>query len=769
MSDRAPFGGSSPKPVLWAIVLFVLLPLIPLHKAVFAGEAIGPFDQIRQMAPWNGPKPDAPWDVLQADGVLQFYPWRAMVLDSWGKGQLPLWNPHQLAGTPLLANSQSAGFYPPHMLLGILHVPTPTAMTLLAWLHLFWAGLGCYVLTRRLGANEAGSCLAGASFCLSAFMISWVALPSVISTVAWIPWLLASILLLERNRNVLRTISAIGFCVGMLLLAGHLQFAAYGLMAAALLTLWTVLSQAGILPAARLTKLGIAFGGLALGGMLAAPQILPVLEYQKQSHRQSTPSEEGYAAYSASAIQLWELTALSGTNLGGLPNAWAATKEPLPSYYPEFFKRGANYAESAIGVGPLIFVLLAGLIAGFKLNWRKCGGVASVGLLGLLLAMGSIVGRLLYFALPGWSSSGSPGRAEVLFVLAACVIAGIVASNGRPAEEKPSFKPVILPVLLVLSLSPLMMGRLPASPYDSDGAWAPTLANAVYFQMLPLAAVAAVLAMVAMAWWLKDQHRGGWGMVAAGVIGLSMMHALTIVPTSQATLPAVQSDPNTRIAAVNDSWEIVSAAAATLPPNCASTVGLNDLGGYDSLLDRDTVALLKDIDGQDAAPPANGNMMFIKPTADVAKLAEAGVDQVWSTKYDPHFGTPVSSEGGIYRYALATKGRAYSDQGAAKILEDGYDRQTILATGPGVLWVKDRNMEGWTAQIDGSQKPMAHGLWRSVEIPAGEHKIEFRYWPPGLSLGFALGLIGWLGFAAFSVLGRSRVKSGRDSGNPAVE
>src|SRR5262245_20619299 len=107
---------------LWPILLFLLLPLIPLHRAVFLGETIGPFDQIRQMAPWNGPAPGEPWDVLAADGVLQFYPWRKLVLESWGRHEMPFWNPYELAGTPLLANSQSAGFYPPHIMLGMLHV-----------------------------------------------------------------------------------------------------------------------------------------------------------------------------------------------------------------------------------------------------------------------------------------------------------------------------------------------------------------------------------------------------------------------------------------------------------------------------------------------------------------------------------------------------------------------------------------------------------------------------------------------------------------------
>src|ERR1043165_2426990 len=113
---------------LWPVLLLALLPLVPLWRCVFQGEEIGPFDQIRHMAPWNGPEPKQPWDVVQADGVLQFYPWRDLVFKAWGAGKLPLWNPYEMAGTPLLANSQSAGFYPPHILMDVLHVPTPLAM-----------------------------------------------------------------------------------------------------------------------------------------------------------------------------------------------------------------------------------------------------------------------------------------------------------------------------------------------------------------------------------------------------------------------------------------------------------------------------------------------------------------------------------------------------------------------------------------------------------------------------------------------------------------
>jgi hypothetical protein len=45
---------------------------------------------------------------------LQFYPWREYGFDLIRHGQLPLWNPYNGAGAPLLANYQSALLYPPN-------------------------------------------------------------------------------------------------------------------------------------------------------------------------------------------------------------------------------------------------------------------------------------------------------------------------------------------------------------------------------------------------------------------------------------------------------------------------------------------------------------------------------------------------------------------------------------------------------------------------------------------------------------------------------
>ncbi len=79
-----------------------------------------------------------------------------------GNGDVPLWNPYEGAGSPLLASGQSAALFPPTMLNllsnGLFYE------TLLLELV---AGLSTYFLMRRLRVHEFAAVAAGAAFALN--------------------------------------------------------------------------------------------------------------------------------------------------------------------------------------------------------------------------------------------------------------------------------------------------------------------------------------------------------------------------------------------------------------------------------------------------------------------------------------------------------------------------------------------------------------------------------------------------------------------------
>lgn len=795
----------------WPLLLLALAPVWPLWRAIFLGHGIGPWDHIRAMAPWNGPAATQPWDVLQADGVLQFAPWRYMVLDAWSKGQMPFWNPHQLMGTPLLANSQSAGFYPPHILLGVLHVPVYPAMTFLAWLHLFWAGLGVYVLCRRLGAARMGALIGGVSFALSPFMLAWTPLPSVITTVAWIPWCLAAVLARfgtplfrvmradqadaqslgrhasaerEDRRANARSSRSLALSTGMMILAGHLQFVAYGLMAIAVSILvllvlnwklrfegpvkvkarkigsgddaatgsWTALDQAPLsvrlAMSSGLRATLACTGAILVGFCLAAPQLLPVLAYSKQSHRQSVAGESGYQSYLGGAVSPFQLTGLVYPTVLGHPAQAADLIPGANTYWPALAKPGADFAESAIGIGPVVFAVLFLLR---RRDWKDPGvaALASVGVLGLLIALGTPFNRLLYFWVPGWSATGSPGRAGFLFVLATCALAGVGATRALEGVDAAARKRMGIPLTvgaLTILAAFLMRDSLP-DPYHLAGALGVLSMSALAGAMLWI-----VAALVATVFFLF-----GKGRIARGIAALAA--PILILNGTTPILSGAPIEPSTaasteRIAAVNRSWELVTPRPALLPPNTASLMGLCDVGGYDSLLDKDTKALLDGANGRDSAPPTNGNMMFVKTSADWARLRELGVSQVWSTVPLPGMPSNVAPESGVFRYVLGGPGRASSYSMPASVTEDGYDHTTVRVYGGAPLVLRDRNMPGWTATVDGNPAVIeAAGPFRRVRLQRGDHTVVFHYWPPGLTAGlrlFALGCAALVLLALFA-------------------
>ncbi len=115
----------------WLPFALLILAVVALFPGVLAGEVLF----------WGLPS-------------LQFYPWREFAFEQIAAGHLPAWNPLVGAGAPLLANYQTAVFYPPNWL--HLLLPDAHAMSIVAVLHVLWAGLGMWLqlFTRASGPTR---------------------------------------------------------------------------------------------------------------------------------------------------------------------------------------------------------------------------------------------------------------------------------------------------------------------------------------------------------------------------------------------------------------------------------------------------------------------------------------------------------------------------------------------------------------------------------------------------------------------------------------
>lgn len=753
----------------WPILLLLLLPLVPLHR-MFAGEVVGPFGQIASMAPWSQPAPASSWDILQADGVLQFYAWRDMVFQGWRSFDPPFWNPYSLMGTPLLANSQSGALYPLHILAGLLHLPTGLAINLLAWIHLSMAGLGVYALCRQLGAGRHGAVFAGGSLVLSTFLLAWLPLASVGTTCAWIPWaLFFAARCFDKEARLGPSMAGLAGSIGLMVLGGHLQFAFYGI--GGVVVLCAVLAVQALADRTLTWRAPAACAaGAALGMMLAAPQLMPVLEYSKFSHRQAPATAQGYEGYVRNALAPWELPGLVFPSLMGFPGERSPAFEDdvLPAFWPAFVRPGAAFAESAWGVGPLLLGLLA-LLRRDRL--RRAAAPLVLAGFALLMAMGTPLNAVFYFGVPGWSATGSPGRVIVLLVVALAVLAGILwPGTDEPEPEKDS-QSLLKPGLIGIGAAALGGIVLLSAMQGGLNSWAPgmqpgVLASKQLVAGLPLALVSAALAAAALVLCLR--RLPAWGLAAGlasqAALGTALFVPFGVPPFAAPSEPAGQGGQAQfeRTAYINPDWGFLQTPKAVMPPNTAAAQRLMEAGGYDSLLHRDTVALLNEINGQDSAPQTNGNIMHIKPGASAAKLADAGATKVVFREGSEGPMLDVEPLGETTDNGLVTMtlpGAGLVEGG--RLLRAGFSSLVVEPSGQETT-IKVRRMDGWSGPAPLKQE----GPWLAFQAPPGASQVELRYEPPGLRTGLGLFAAALLAVLA-ALLFRSKIGAGSSENPPA--
>ena len=287
------------------LALLLAFPIILLAPALIPGHALLPAAMLGKMIPWRGlPAYPAnpPFNPLLFDGIAQFYPWRLFAARTWASGYVPLWNPYQFCGTPFLANDQSATLYPLNLV--FLLQPVARAFAASAVLHLFLTGAFLYrFLRRRVGLLPA--LLGAAAWQLSDWQVSWLALPTFLCTSTWIP---LALLLAERcvDKPRVGRALALGGCLGMMLLAGHLQIALYGLIFCAAYGI-ALLTRHWHSPERARIVFSFAVATV-ISLLLAAPQLLPTVELARVSHRAGAHANlSGYSGYISLAMPWYRL------------------------------------------------------------------------------------------------------------------------------------------------------------------------------------------------------------------------------------------------------------------------------------------------------------------------------------------------------------------------------------------------------------------------------------------------------------------------------
>ena len=181
----------------WRVFVQGLLP-IP------SDTIIGLYHPFRDLYAHNFPNGIPFKNFLITDPVRQTYVWKELVISLLKTGQLPLWNPYNFSGTPLLASFQSGVFYPFNII--FFDIPFSSAWSIFIILQPLLAGIFLYLYLNSLKLNKFSSALGGIVFAFCGFSIAWLEWGTVLHTGMWIPLVLLSIdKLFEAMKGILNS------------------------------------------------------------------------------------------------------------------------------------------------------------------------------------------------------------------------------------------------------------------------------------------------------------------------------------------------------------------------------------------------------------------------------------------------------------------------------------------------------------------------------------------------------------------------------------
>jgi hypothetical protein len=231
--------------------------------------------------------------LFGSDFVLQFYPLKKLIRDYvFSHGTVPLWNPFQFSGTPLITNIQASIFYPLDFLFYIF--PTKYAYGYTIIIHCMLGSIFMYVFVRSLSINKMGALLSALIFTYNGFFMAhlYAGHLTFVQNYVWIPLIF---FYLHRFMNTLQPKHAIlsGLFLGVQILGGFPQIAFYTILAALLYALYSICTRLRrergyYAPKAALGSIAI----LLIGFSLAALQLLPTFEFTQLSTRAGGTSYE---------------------------------------------------------------------------------------------------------------------------------------------------------------------------------------------------------------------------------------------------------------------------------------------------------------------------------------------------------------------------------------------------------------------------------------------------------------------------------------------
>lgn len=714
----------------WLLILAVWL----LFSFPYFFQGKTPFPSTYQVTffpPWSAAYGMPVKNNAMPDVITQIYPWKVLTINTWKRGEIPLWNPYSFAGTPHAANYQTAVFSPLNLLFFVL--PYIDAWTLFILLQPLLAGLFMYLFLGTLVKDPFGRLIGTIAFMFCGFLVVWMAYGTLGYAALFLPLILWGI----RTKHP----AAVSAGIALSFLSGHFQISLYVF---AMSLAWAIFER------------GRMWRFLLLGLLIASPQLL--LSYD--AYRLSVRS----ALFQAGEIIPWQyLTTLLAPDFYGNP----VTRNDWFGHYAEW--------ASFVGVIPLLFALWA-LVVRRTQEVRFFGAAAIVAL--LLATPGPLVSLLYWAKIPVLSTSAA-SRIIILFSFALAVLSAF----GFEALRAQWKKRITTRVFIFVGVAVLLVGLIWAGLLSGVWLAADKLGVAKRNFFLPTGFVVLTSAIFLLGHVKKKWLTVGLSLVLVLLaLGDSLRFAVKWMPADPKELVSPQMsiiDELTRVAGNNRVFGNFGAELAV--PN-----RIQALEGYDALYPARYGEFLMSANGSGLQKPvrsvaeldnagvhaekllsltgtrfilhrkSDGRAVWTYPVWEYPHYEKIYEDETYEI-YENGNALPrafLASDYAVIRDDAAILNKLWSDETSLRntiILERQPDPEPvpgdgsaeILSYAPTVvtirtktdaqklLFLSDAYDEGWKARIDETPAEIyrADYVFRAVPVPPGEHIVTMRYQP----------------------------------------
>ncbi len=736
--------------------------------------------QVNHFPPWNA-YPELLGPVKNAsmpDIIDQIYPWRYLAIEIWKTGQLPLWNPYNFAGNPLLANFQSAVLSPFNSIFFLL--PFVDAWSTLVLLQPLIALIATYLFVYELSKNKIASVISAVTFSFSGFMVTWMAYGTLSFAISFLPLALFTI---ERfySTKLRKYLILLSITFPLSFFAGHFQTSLYFALFIFVYILFKYITLKKFYNSLFLILYSL------FGLLLTLPQIFPSIEFYLYSARSEIFNTGG-------GIPLNYLVTLFAPDFYGNP----VTRNMFSGYH---------YAEWASFVGIIPFTL--SLIAlCFGRNKYVIFFVVT-GIATLILALDTPLQNLIAFLKIPVLSTSYPTRIIVLSSFSFSLLAGFGFETLIHLLQTKRLKPVFvlftgLFVLLLILWTLLLVFKI----FPDE-----RLTIATRNLLLP-SALFLITSFVIAVCFLQKKVLQLLGIILLGLVVFDSLRFAT------KWIPFEEKDKVYKDLPIFNELKKQtnhSRYFGNLGAQVASYYQLQSLDGYDPLFIKRYGEFVRSIGAAGEFTPAERVVVKVPRLSpytdrilDITSVTtifhprsdtyQSWAYPVWDNperyrkeyedeKFELYKNTQALPRVSLfYEFEVLSDDKAILkrlsdptfDFRATIILEKNVSENTSGGTGsariisytpnvvtvatqtdtPALLFLADNYYPGWKAFIDGKEAAIlrANYTFRAVVVPEGTHTVEFRYEPESFKFGVMGAFLGFVGIVGTSLFTRQRLK-----------